>query len=126
MVKITRTLTLLSALVLGAAPLWAQRRPITAVEIEKAAVNVATAFDAVHSLRPRWLQVPREIGSQGQLEEIHVFQGEHDMGGVDYLKTIAVEHVATIRWYSTTEAGSRFGPIVGPVIAVTLKAAGPP
>ncbi len=120
-----RTLLLVGTLVLATGPLGAQRRPITAVEIEKAGGIVTTAFDAVKSLRPRWLQVPREISLKGQLEEIHVYQDDHDMGGVDYLRTIPVEHVATIHWYSTNEAGSRFGPSAGPVIAVTLKRAGP-
>jgi hypothetical protein len=124
MVKGMRTLVVLGTLVLAASPLRAQRRSITAAEIAKAAGIVTTAYDAVHTLRPRWLQVPRELiqeGAQGQLVVIHVYQDEHDMGGVDYLKTIPAEHIDTIRWYSMNEAGSRFGPGEGPVIAVTLK-----
>jgi hypothetical protein len=133
MLKITRTLLLVGAFVLAVGPLEAQRRPISAVEIEKAGVVVTTAFDAVSRLRPRWLQAPREIiqlpgssqGAQGQLARIHVYQDDQDMGGVDYLKTIPAERVATIRWLSTNEAGSRYGPSEGPVIAVTLMPAGP-
>lgn len=124
-----RTLLLSWTLVFAVGPLEAQRRPITAAEIEKAGMIITTAFDAVNSLRPRWLQTPHELiqtGAQGQQVRIHVFQDDQDMGGVEFLKTIPVEHVATIRWYSTNEAGSRFGPSEGPVIAVTLKPAGPP
>lgn len=127
-----RTL-LVCALILAAGPVRAQRRPITAAEIEKAGAVVTTAFDAVNALRPRWLQAPRElitlpgssVGAQGKFAVIHVYQDDHDMGGVDYLKTVPAEHVATIRWYSTNEAGSRFGPSEGPVLEVTLKRAGP-
>jgi len=120
-----RILLLASIVVFAAVPLEAQRRPITPDEIERAGAIVTSAFDAVNALRPRWLQAPREMGTQGEMPQIHVYQDDHDMGGVEYLKTIPAEHVAKIRWYSANEAGSRFGPSAGPVIEVTLKAAGP-
>jgi len=128
MLKLTRTLPIACVFVLAAASVEAQRRPITATEIERAGAMVTTAFDAVNSLRPRWLQAPREMISmpgssagEGRMAQIHVYQDDHDMGGVDFLKTIPVESVASIRWLSTNEAGSRYGPSEGPVIAVTLK-----
>lgn len=124
---------LLCTLVLAAGPLEAQRRPITASEIEKSGAMVTTAFDAVNLLRPRWLQAPRDMitlpgsseGAQATFAVIRVYQDDHDMGGVDYLKTVPVEQIASIRWYSTNEAGSRFGPSAGPVIGLTLKRAEP-
>ena len=119
-----RTLLLVSTLVFAAVPLEAQRRPITAAEIEKAGAIVTSAFDAVNALRPRWLQAPREMGTQGLMPRIHVYQDDHDMGDTEYLKTIPAEHVANLRWYSANEAGSRFGPSEGPVIEVTLKPSG--
>src|SRR5213083_966802 len=122
-----RTLLLVSTLVLAAAPLGAQRRPIMAAEIERAGPTVGTAYDAVNTLRPRWLRAPREMlqlpgsGREAQIARVHVYMDDHDMGDVDYLKSIPAERVATIRWLSTNEAGSRFGPREGPVIVVTLK-----
>jgi hypothetical protein len=121
MLKVTRALLLVCVFALAATPLRAQRRPITVAEIEKAGVTVTTAFDAVNTLRPRWLQAPREMGTQGRMPRIHVYQDDRDMGGVEYLKTIPAGDVANIRWYSANEAGSRFGPSEGPVIEVTVK-----
>lgn len=131
MLKVTRTLPLVCALVLFAAPLGAQRRPITAEEIERAGATVSSAFDAVSTLRPRWLQATRDMvqlpgsGRDPLMAVIHVYQDDHDMGGVDYLKSVPAERVATIRWLSTNEAGSRFGPSEGPAIVLALKPAGP-
>jgi len=116
-----RTVLLVSTLVLAAGPLEAQRRPISANEIAKAGAIVTSAFDAVNALRPRWLQAPRELGTQGRMPRIHVYQDDRDMGGLEYLKTIPADNVATLRWYSANEAGSRFGPSEGPVIEVLLK-----
>ncbi len=127
MVRVVRTLPMLCAVVLTAAPLGAQRRPITAAEIERAGPTVGTAYDAVNTLRPRWLRAPREMlqlpgsGREAQIARVHVYMDDHDMGDVDYLKSIPAARVATIRWLSTNEAGSRFGPSEGPVIVVTLK-----
>src|SRR2546430_13767502 len=46
----------------GQSPLAAQRRSnvLTSEEIERA--NVGSAYDAVQTLRPRWLEGPRELG----------------------------------------------------------------
>ena len=127
MLKGTRTLLVVCAAVLAVGPLEAQRRPITAAEIEKAGVSVTTAFEAVTLLRPRWLQAPLETTQQPgswsdpRMGQVRVYQDEVDMGSVDYLKSIRAEYVATLRWMSANEAGSRFGPSLGPVIVVTLK-----
>ena len=127
MLKVTRTLPVVCALVLFAAPLGAQRRPITVLEIDRAGAIIRTAYDAVSALRPRWLEAPHEMtqvpsmGQDARVAVVHVYYDDHDMGGVDYLKTIPVERVAEIRWLSTNEAGISFGPSAGPVIVVTLK-----
>ena len=127
MLRIMQMLLLVCAFVLAAGPLRAQRRPITADEIEKAGPTVAAAWDAVQTLRPRWLHAPREMlqlpgsGRDAQIAVLHVYQDDRDMGEVDYLKSIPAERVAMLRWMSTNEAGSRFGPSLGPVIVVTLK-----
>ena len=130
MLRGTRTLLVAGVFVLGAAPLQAQRRPITVVEIERAGALIRTAFDAVSTLRPRWLEAPHEMtqvpsmGQDAKVAVVHVYLDDRDLGGVDYLKNIPVERVAEIHWYSTNEAGSHFGPSAGPVIEVTLKRLG--
>ena len=127
MLKVMRTLPLVCALALFAAPLGAQRRPITIVEIEKAGAIIRTAYDAVSMLRPRWLEAPHEMtqvpsmGQDARVAEVHVYVDDRDLGGVDYLKTIPIERVGEIRWLSTNEAGASFGPSAGPVIVVALR-----
>ena len=133
MVTVPRTLLALGALLLSAGPLRAQRRPITGEEIQRAGSSVSTAFDVVQRLRPRWLEAPREgveIGGASRdpsmrSPQVHVYQEDHDMGSVDYLKIIPAERVLTIKWFSMTEAGARFAPSEGPVLVVTLKPAAP-
>ena len=131
MISGMRTLLVLGTFVLAAGPVRAQRRPITAEEIERARSTVSSAFDAVERLRPRWLQAPREVVELGgsnsdvRLARLHVYQDDRDMGSVDYLKTIPAERVFTISWLSMTEAGVRFGPSEGPVLVVKMKPAGP-
>jgi len=122
MLRGKRTLLVIGTFVLAAGPLRAQRRPIMAEEIERAGVTIQTAFDAVERLRPRWLEPPIEVPGA----RIRIYQGERDMGDVDYLKTIPAERVFTISWFSMNEAGSRYGRSEGPVIVVTMKPAGPP
>jgi hypothetical protein len=128
--KVNGALLLLCALVLVAAPLRAQRRSsrlITAEEIDRVRPLVGTAYDAVQTLRPRWLQAPREVlalpraGADIRMTRVHVYLNDRDMGDVEYLKTIPAHLVFTLRWLSTNEAGSRFGPSEGPAIEVTLK-----
>ena len=127
MLKVMRTLLTVGVFALAAAPLHAQRRPITVDEIEKAGTSVSSAWDVVLRLRPRWLTAPREMiqlpgsGSDPRMAQVRVYQDEVDMGAVEYLKTIPADRVLSLRWMSTNEAGSRFGPSLGPVIVVTLK-----
>ncbi|MGH7700533.1 MAG: hypothetical protein ACREMJ_08475, partial [Gemmatimonadales bacterium] len=118
----------LGALVLAATSLDAQRRStvITAEEIEEARPHVGTAFDAVQTLRPRWLRA-RDVIFSGrenevvQVPQVHVYLHDVDMGDVTYLKTILAERVYELRFLGANQAASRFGPTAGPVIVVTLK-----
>jgi len=130
MPRVTRTLRALCALGLVAAPLAAQRvnsRLITAEEIERAGPTVGSAYDAVRTLRPRWLRSAGDVlalprgGSDVRVARLHVYLDDRDVGDLEYLKTIPAERVQTLRWLSTNEAGARFGPSEGPAIVVTLK-----
>jgi hypothetical protein len=128
MPAIMRTLLVLSVVVLAAAPLRSQRRSdvITAEEIDRMKGKGGTAYDAVESLRPRWLKV-RDAYLEGgtfdlvRAEGAHVYLNDVDAGGVDYLKTIPAERVAELRWLSANQAASRYGPANSPGIVVTLK-----
>jgi hypothetical protein len=125
---LTRTLLVLSIAVLAAAPLQSQRRSdvITAVEIARAAGKGGTAYDAVQTLRPRWLK-NREVLMTGDSNDMvraegpHVYLNDVDAGDAEYLKTIPAELVAELRWLSANQAASRFGPTSNPGIVVTLK-----
>ena len=129
MSTILRTLLVLSLVVLAAAPLRSQRRSdvITAAEIESVRGKGGTAYEAVETLRPRWLKVRDvflEAGEGGGLvkaEAPHVYLNDVDAGDVDYLKTIPAERVAELRWMSANHAASRYGPTNSPGIVVTLK-----
>ena len=131
----TVVLTVLSvsvATLAGQSPLAAQRRNnvLTTEEIERA--NVATAYEAVQTLRPRWLQGPRELNrlpARGDESPhspgISVYINDVSMGDVDYLKDIPAVRVQELRWLSPFDAASRFGPTEGQAaILVTLKRGG--
>jgi len=125
-------LNLSVATLAGQSPLAAQRRSnlLTAEEIQRA--KVATAYEAVQTLRPRWLQGPRALSRMSargdeshQSPGISVYINEVSVGGVDYLKDIAVVTVLELRWLSPFEAASRFGPTEGQAaIVVTLRRGG--
>lgn len=121
-----------SLLALVATPISAQHRNnvITAQEIAELKGRAANAFDAVQSLRPRWLRA-RDVylgghpSSMVRSQGAHVYLNDLDQGDVEYLKTIPIELVVELRWISATEAG-RYGPTNGPGIVVTLKIPGSP
>ncbi len=128
MSTVARMLLALGSVMLAATSLQAQRRSdvITAEEIERARPAASTAYDAVRSLRPRWLRVQEAIMTarpEDPVEpaQLHVYLNDFEAGGPDYLKTILAEHVQELRWLSSNQASSRFGPTRGPAIVVTLK-----
>lgn len=101
---------------------------ITAEDIEKVRGSVANAYDAVKLLRPRWLRTDvlrlpggSASGSDMQMQRIHVFVDDRDMGDLEYLRSIPAGAVFTLRFMSMAEVGARFGPSSGPGIVVTLK-----
>ncbi len=118
----------IGAVWLTATPLQAQRRSdvITAQEIDRVRPSVGTAYDAVRTLRPRWLR-SREVALSGRPDDpvaavrVNVYLNDVDVGDVEYLRTIPAERVLELRWLSVTQAGTRYGPTDGPGIVVTLK-----
>ena|SRR5712691_2445952 len=125
--------TLSVAALAGSAPLQAQHRStnlLSAEEIENAKTSISTAYDAVQMLRPRWLQKHKPLpeGPPDVLRDtipIRIYLDDHSMGGLDFLKTVAVAMVQEMRWLSANEAASRFGSTDGlAAIVVTLKRGG--
>jgi hypothetical protein len=101
---------------------------ITGDDIDKVRASVANAYDAVKLLRPRWLRTDvlrlpggSASGSDMQMQRIHVFMDDRDMGDLDYLRSIPAGQIFTLRFMSMAEVGARFGPSSGPGIVVTLK-----
>ena len=125
---IPRALTVVVAMLTVGVPLHAQRKSniLTADEIDQAKLTASNGYDLVRMLRPRWLmsrglvRVPT-LGQSLEASSVKVWVNEHTVGSVDYLKTIPVDRIQEMRWYSPNEAGSRFGPTDDAAIEVTLK-----
>lgn len=100
---------------------------ITIIDIDRVRASVANAYDAVQLLRPRWLRAQRDImqlpgtGSSLRMQVMHVYMDDHEMGGLDFLRSVPAGQVYTLRYLSTSEVGARYGPSSGPGIVVTLR-----
>ena len=103
---------------------------ITAEEIERVRPSVASAYDAVQLLRPRWLKKSHDIMSDpgvpaGNLymraAEVWVFVDDHEMGGLNYLKALPAEQVYTLKFLRVNEVSARYGLENAPGIVVTLR-----
>lgn len=101
---------------------------ITEADIDRVGSSIATAYDAVQLLRPRWLKKRNDVlnlrgltaGNTGW-PEFSVFVNDHEMGGLDYLRSVPAEQVYTMRFLSMNEVGARYGPTNGPGIVLTLR-----
>jgi len=130
--SVTPTLLTLAVVTIAAGmPLQAQHRSsrlITAEEIERSSANINTAYDAVETLRPRWLQLhevsrlPGRTGDPIRATPVRVYLNDVNVGEVDYLKTIPAARVLELQMLSANETASRYGPTDGQAaIVVTLK-----
>jgi hypothetical protein len=72
--------------------------------------DVATAHDALARLRPHWLSShgPTSFVTQGT-EYAIVFVDGHRYGDLSSLRNIPASDVADMRYYSSAEAGGKFG-----------------
>ncbi len=85
------------------------RSVLTAKEIQGA--HVSTAYDAVRSLRPEWLQRRQSHYAQTDAEAtIPVYLGDQLLGGLDELSTISAQNVKEIFRYDVTQATLLLGP----------------
>jgi hypothetical protein len=102
---------------------------ITEEDLDRIGPSIGNAFEAVSMLRPRWLRAMREpvqlpgTGSSMRMPVLQVYVDGHptEMGGIDFLRSLPVEQVYTLRYLSSTEVGARYGPSSGPGIVVTLR-----
>ena len=111
----------------GAAPepsQQTQRRDanvITRAEIDQA-TWATNAFDLVQRLRPNFMRASGTSGLSGAPRTAMVRLNDQDMGDFGALRQITLSSVQEIRYYSATEATSKFGGMRGrPVIHVMMK-----
>lgn len=79
---------------------------LTQQEIEES--DQLNAYDLVRTLRPNWLRT-RGRSSIYHENPIMVYVDGNRMGGVEMLSTVATIAIEEIRYYSPSEAHSRFG-----------------
>jgi len=99
---------------------------ITEDDIDNVRGSVASAYDVVKLLRPRWLRqdvlrLPGKSGSDMQQQTIQVYMDDREVGNLDYLRLISADQIYTLKYMSLAEVGARFGPANGPGIVVTLR-----
>ncbi len=82
---------------------------LTAEEMTAANVDVGTLYDAISRLRPNWLTSRGTTFSPRANEFPVVFVDGHLYGELDSLRNLYASQVANVRYYSSTEAGGRFG-----------------
>jgi outer membrane lipoprotein SlyB len=122
----TRSVVLVLLLVLAgcassAAGSGSQRNSDVLTQEEMQEKHHTNAFDAIQSLRPVWL---RDRGPQSltlsTAGQLVVLLDGINVGGVSALRQIRVTEVQTLRYYSASNASSRFGAQAngGPVIFV--------
>lgn len=66
-------------------------------------------YDAVQTLRSRWLNTRGPDTLIGRQGEIQVHVDETRLGGVSVLRSIPPVGVTHIQWYSPTDAAARWG-----------------
>ena len=70
--------------------------------------HFTNVYDAVASLRAAWLIV-RGTDSFNQPSQVWVYFDQNRLGGVDEMRSVAVNAVASIRHYTGTDATLRWG-----------------
>jgi hypothetical protein len=70
--------------------------------------NFRNAYDAVQALHPNWLET-KGVDSLRNPSQVLVYADNSRMGGIGELRFIPSESITYIRYYSGTEASSRWG-----------------
>ena len=69
-------------------------------------------YTVVNSLRPNWIVTPlgaSGVGSTAATAPTTVYLDGRELGGVEFLRSITAETIEHARFYSTTQAQSKFG-----------------
>lgn len=78
------------------------------------AQGLITAWDAVQRLRPRFLRNAGTTSMRGSGDNRAIVRvDEVDSGPPEFLRTIDIQYVKEIRYYSAVDATNRFGGIHG-------------
>lgn len=96
---------------------------ITAGELTQTQ-GLQTAWDAVQRLRPRFLRNGGPTSFRGGLDNRAIVRVDDTVtGAAEALRSVDIQHVKEIRYYSAADATARFGGTYGrPVIHVVTKA----
>lgn len=71
-----------------------------------------SALDAVRRLRSTWLRV-RGMGGMGSAQTVQVYVDNVHAGGVDFLQNRPLDGIIEIRYFSGTDATTKWGTGVG-------------
>jgi len=98
------------------------RDVITRAEIESTQGGVPNAYDLVRRLRPHFLRVESRTSMASTSNTPLVRLNGNVLGEIDALRTIDMNGLEEIRYYSIVEAETRWSGVRGrPVIAVTSR-----
>lgn len=70
--------------------------------------NFRNAYDAVQALHPNWLDT-KGVDSVRNPSQVLVYSDNSRMGGINELRYLTSDGIAYIRYYSGTEASTRWG-----------------
>lgn len=74
-------------------------------EAEIQSVDVATMYDVIQRLRPRWLDA-RAATSFGGSTDVVVFQGQSHLGGVDVLRQLSPDAARWLEYLDGAQASA--------------------
>jgi hypothetical protein len=105
-----------------ASPQW-QRDVLTREEILGSTAQQGDLLDAIHSLRPHFLAIPRGTYSRASpaATPLAVYVNRMRQSGAESLRSIAASKVAEVRYLEPTAALNEFGPVAsGGALLVTM------
>ena len=92
-----------------------QRDLITREEILNSTAQQGDLLDAIHSLRPHFLAIPRGVYSRASPAAVPlaVYVNRVRQAGLESLRSIAASKVAEVRYLDPTASLNEFGPTAG-------------
>ena len=92
-----------------------QRDLITRDEILNSTAQQGDLLDAIHSLRPHFLAIPRGVYSRSlpAAVPLAVYVNRVRQAGLESLRSIAASKVAEVRYLDPTASLNEFGPTAG-------------